>query len=305
MTNFNLAKVILKILPNSIKKELSDEVYLKLRYKARLGLDLDLENPSSLNEKFQWYKLNYREPLMTKCADKVTAREYVQECGLGHLLNEQYGVYDTFDEINFEELPDTFFLKCNHGSGSNILFRKSNMSEERKEELKTDLQKQLKTNYFWHGREWAYKDIVPKIICEKYLKSETDTPLIDLNFFCFNGSVELIYYNVGLADKETGKHSKGCRAVLNSSFEYMENAYTQMECLKKEQVFLPDNMDELKQYAEILSKPFPHARIDFFVIDGRAYFGEITFYSASGFMFLKPDEIYNKLGECFKLEVQK
>lgn len=277
-------------------KIFSDEFYLKNLYKLRAGKKLDLSHPTELNAKFQWYKLKYRNPLMTKCADKVRVREYVKECGFAYLLNEQYVVCDSVEDINFNKLPDVFYIKCNHSSGANMLIKKSELTNEKKIELKEYFEKALNKNYYIQNREWAYKDISPQIICERYLKSET--PLVDLNFFCFNGKFKMLYYNIGLAD-DLGRHSVGHRAVLDQNLNIIDNAYTQMERLVREKVSLPSNIQELINCAETLSKPFPHARVDFFITSEGTYFGEITFYSASGFMYLKPDELYDELGKCF------
>ena len=275
--------------------------FLKKKYKITTNRNLCLSNPISLNEKFQWYKINYRTPLMTICADKYAVREYVTECGLGHLLNEQYGVYDSFEEIDFSKLPEEVYIKCNHTSGINALVHKHNLDVYTKKELNEYFNKGLRHNYYWETREWAYKNIKPKLICEKFLVSKNDNPLIDLNFFCFSGKVHLIYYNVGLAD-DKGRHSEGNRAILDEDFRYIKGAYTKMKIIDEKDVHLPNNMEQLKEYAERLSRPFPHARVDFFVINGSVYFGEITFYSASGFMFLKPNELYDKLGKVFDLD---
>lgn len=278
---------------------LSDTLFLKLQYKVNEGKEANLDNPTNLAEKFQWYKLNYRDPLMTKCSDKVLVREYVTACGMNEFLNEQYGVYNSFEEIDFESLPEVFYLKCNHGSGSNALIRKKELNENRYNELRREFNGELKKSYFWKNREWSYKNITPKLLCEKCLGMERG-PLIDLNFFCFEGKLELIYMNIGLAD-ENGKHSVAHRAIFDNNFNYLEDAHTHMPSLNKTEAVLPPNIERIKEKAELLAKPFPHARVDFFYADNRYYFGEITFYSASGYMYVEPKELYDRLGECFKI----
>lgn len=279
---------------------LADELFLKKKYSIFTGKKPDFLYPVRLDEKFQWYKMNYRVPLMTVCADKAEVREYVRACGLEKILKEQYGVYNSFDEIDFLALPEKFYIKCNHGSGMNALIDRTDLTDDKMKTLQYYFQKMLRRNYYWETREWAYKNIKPQIICEEYLESKNGKPLVDLNFFCFSGKVKLLYYNVGLAD-ERGKHSEGKRAVFNEKLRFIENAKTRMEPLKKDEAVLPECIQMLYEYAERLAKPFPHARVDFFYINDRPYFGEITFYSASGYMYLEPKSLYDSLSDDFQV----
>lgn len=279
---------------------LSDEIFLEKKYYVLTGKKLDLLHPVGLDAKFQWYKVNYRNSLMTACADKVMAREYVKFCGLEKLLKKQYGVYDSFEKIDFSILPEKFYMKCNHSSGMNALIYKETLTDDRIKHLQSYFSKGLKHNYYRETREWAYKNIEPKIICEEYLESQDGTPLVDLNFFCFDGKVKLLYYNVGLADKN-GKHSEGKRGIFDEKLRFIENGITQMTPLKEEEAVLPECIQILYEYAERLAEPFPHARVDFFYVNDRPYFGEITFYSASGYMYLEPKSLYDSLSEEFNI----
>lgn len=154
-----------------ILKEISDESFARMKYKENTGKVLNLENPITYNEKLWWLKVNNRDPLMTKCSDKYLVRDYVKDCGLGHILNELYGVYDNANDIDFESLPvDEVFLKCNHGSGKNIIYRK-NINFNKSAFIK-EFNKSLKQNYFLQSREWNYKDISPKIISERVLRDK-------------------------------------------------------------------------------------------------------------------------------------
>ena len=278
---------------------LSDTKWVKKWYYLKTGNEIDLENPKTFHEKMQWYKINYHDPAMPLLADKNAVRQYVESKGLQKLLKEQYGVYDRFGDIDFQKMPDVFYLKTNHGSGANEIIRKKDTRQIAKARRFFDAQ--LRKNYYWKYREWAYKDITPKLICEDYLGGTGDDPLVDLNLFCFYGKVRMIYYNVNLADQE-GKHSDGKRAVFDENMNYIKGAKTQMEVLPEEECIGPSDMEEIIRYAECLAADFPHVRVDFFYIRQKVYFGEMTFYSAGGDMHLEPPELLEKLNQYFDID---
>ena len=180
-----------------------DKLMIKIQYKIKLGRKLNLKNPKRYTEKLQWYKLNYRNPLMTKCADKYEVREYIKSKGLENILNELYGVYDNPEEIDFNKLPNKFVLKTNHSSGTNIFCY--NKSELDINSTKKQLDSWIKQKY-QAGREWSYKNIKPKIICEKLLERDENNDLPDYKFFCFNGKVFCLYTMIDYVDNhEEGK----------------------------------------------------------------------------------------------------
>lgn len=148
--------------------KLSDEEFAQMMYKEHTGEGLDLKNPRTFDEKVWYLKLHERDPLQTKCTDKYEVREYVEECGLGHILNEVYGIYDSFKAVPFDQLPDRFFMKCTHTSGANAIFDRNKPFDYKYQKNEFDFW--MKRNYFWGSREWNYKDIKPRIICEKYWK---------------------------------------------------------------------------------------------------------------------------------------
>ena len=276
---------------------LTDRQDIELTYWIKTHQRINLNNPITFNDKIQWYKLNYRVPLMTKCADKVLVREYVKECGLEHILTKQYGVYRSPEEIDFNQIPDDCFLKCNHNSAGNFHWKRRENPDIR--DIRTKFKKMLKINQFDLSREWAYKNIPPRIICEEYLKVSSPEKFVDYNFFCFNGEPKLIMYNLGLC-AENGDHADGKRAVLNTDFN-MVDMVTPMQPLTKNEIIKPDNFEEMLEYARILSRPFPHVRVDFFHVDGEIHFGELTFYSGSGFGNFKPDKWQKIMGDWFVL----
>lgn len=280
---------------------LPEKLDLKLKFYLKTGRKLNLKYPKTYNEKLQWYKLNYRVPLMTKCADKVRVREYVAECGLGHILTEQYGIYESADEIDFENLPDECFIKCNHNSAGNFHWKRANKPNI--EYIRKKFQRMLSINQYSLSEEWAYKNIKPLIVCEEFLRASSPETFIDFNFFCFNGEPELVMYNLDLC-AENGDHADGRRAVFNKNFEPIEMT-TSVEVLPYESIKKPYNYQEMLEYARILSKPFPHVRVDFFLVDGIIHFGELTFYSGSGYGKFYPEYWQDIVGDWFKLPDRK
>lgn len=280
--------------------KLSDEKFLKRQYQLKTGISLNLENPKTFNEKLQWYKIHYQNPLMTQCADKVKVKEYVKRCGLQEYLVENYGVFDKFSEISLDRMPDEFFLKCNNGSGLNCLIKKKNITPKIWKKLEHEFTGYLHQNYYWRNREWAYKEIKPKLLCEQYLKPEDGEPLIDLNLYYFHGQLKIIYMNVGLADGN-GRHSKAQRAIFDEHLEYIPEAKTQMDNLPTDKAKLPAGTADIVEKGRILAEPFPFARVDFFYVNKRFHFGEITFYSAAGYVYLEPQSLYDMLGESFDI----
>lgn len=278
-----------------------DRLYLTAVYLIKCKEILHLKNPITYNEKLQWYKLNYHDPLMTKCADKVAVREYVKECGLESILKEQYAVFDNpFDILDYD-LPDNCFLKCNHNSAGNIHYIKEWHLDKR--EIVKKLNKMLSVNQYRLSGEWAYKNIQPQIICEEYLAASNNRSFIDYNFFCFNGEPKLVMYNLDLCEP-SGEHGKGKRVVLDTEFNCLD-VKTAVDELPFDEVNKPDNFDLMIEYAKILSKPFPHVRVDFFHVDGKIYFGELTFYSGSGYGVFLPKEWNRVIGDWFILPQNK
>lgn len=284
-------------LSEMLTKKVSDEFMIKMLYRITLGEKLDLNNPIKFNEKLQWYKLFYRNDLMTRCSDKYLVREYVKQKGLANILTPLYEVYDKAEDINFNELPEECFIKCTHNSNGNILWKKENLKDV--EKIKKKLNGMLSNNAFYSSREWAYKNIQPRIICEELLKTNKSEGLIDYNFFCFNGHPKLVMYNVGLSDGN-GEHTVGQRAVFDENFNPLD-IKTSMNPLDTKTIEKPHNFEEMLIYAKQLSEPFPFVRVDFFYVDGVIRFGELTFYSAGGYGKYEPQEWQYKLGEWMDL----
>lgn len=282
--------VINYIFTKACSKYMSDEMYLKIKYKLLIGKYLNLENPITYNEKLQWLKLNDRNPLYTKLADKYEVRQYIKEkIGEEHLI-PLLGVYDTFDEIDFDSLPNEFVLKTTHDSGGVVICRDKNKFNV--DEAKKKLNKSLNRNYYNSGREWQYKDIKPRIICEKYMVDESNVELKDYKFFCFHGEVKALYI-------ATERAIKPKFDFFDINFNHMP--FRQGYDNSSKIICKPKAFDEMIELSRKLSEDFPHIRIDLYDINGKIYFGEFTFHHMSGLSKFEPEEFDKLFGSWIDL----
>lgn len=258
------------------------------------GHILDLDNPQTYNEKIQWLKLFDSTPLKTKLADKLLAREWVKEQIGEKYLVPLLGVWDSFDEIDFDSLPNRFVLKANHGAGWNIVVSDKNTFD--KEGARNKFEKWLHTNFaFAYGLELHYRDIPPKIIAEEYLENSNDD-LYDYKVWCFQGKPEYVMF---LAERHKGLKM----AFYDTNWFLMPFTYSYPRYEKE--VSRPDNLDEILNLAAKLSKGFSHVRVDFYRLnDGALKFGEMTFTSMSGACKWNPEECDLKMGQLIKLPVK-
>ena len=272
---------------------MSDKTFLKIRYKHLVGKRLNLKNPVTFNEKLQWLKLYDRNPEYKKLVDKYEVREYIKSSIGEEYLIPFLGVWDKFEDIDFGALPDKFVLKCTHDSGSVVLCKdKSNFDIEY---ARRKLTAKMMTNLFWEGREWPYKDLKPRIIAEQYMECENGEELIDYKFFCFGGEPKFVYVSQGLADHSTAHLSYMWMDWTQAPF-YRED-FPQFDKLPDK----PQTFDKMVEFSELFSKDYPFARIDFYEINGKLYFGEITFYPGSGFTVYSPNGWDGKIGEWIEL----
>lgn len=269
---------------------------IKRQFKEVEGHYLDLNNLNTFNEKLQWLKLYYHDSLMTKCADKYLVREYVREKIGEKYLIPLIAVYDNASDIDFDKLPSQFVLKVNWGSGQNIICKdKSKLDiEDTINRLKEWMR--LEANHYYSCFEWCYKYIEPKIICEKYIE-QMDGNLIDYKMFCFDGNVAYIDVHVF---RHTTNHSRCFYSV-----DWVRQDATIKFPLYKEDLERPKVLDELIEISNILSGPFPHVRVDFYIIEENIYFGEMTFYNGAGYDYFIPYEWDYKFGELLKLPSKK
>lgn len=276
-----------------------DKIYLQLMYWLKMGKKLDLKNPITFNEKLQWLKLYNHNPLFTVMVDKVKAKEYVASIiGEEHII-PTLGVWDSPDDIDFNELPNQFVLKCNHNSGIGMCIcrDKNNLNIDN---IKVMLRKGLKENYFMKWREWPYKNVPRKILAEKFMvdtiqKTQAQTnELTDYKWFCFNGEPFMMYVSHDNAEHATTDFfdMNYHRLTLQMKDPNSDNPPTK-----------PKEFEEMKEYAKLLSKHIPFLRVDFYVINHRVYFGELTFFHNAGFCTIKPDEWNVILGDMIKINV--
>ena len=272
-------------------KQLPDILYLKLMYQVKLGEKLNLKNPDNFNEKLNWLKLYDRKECYTTMADKYLVREYVAEKIGEEYLIPLLGVYRTTEEIDFEQLPNQFVLKCTHDSASVVICK--NKQEFDIEKAKEKLSQALKINYFYPSREWPYKDIVPRIIAEKYMSDESGTELKDYKIYNFGGKPKLIQVDFG----RFTKHERNLYTIdweyINQEIEYPTNPSIQIE--------KPKCLDEMLKLAEKLAVGLPSIRTDFYVIEDKVYFGEITFYQEGGFARFSSQKYRKELGDLIVL----
>ena len=274
-----------------------DKPMIKTQYWIKTGRRLNLKNPQRYTEKLQWYKLNYKNPLMVQCVDKYDVREYVNEHGLGHILNECYGVFESSTDVDFDKLPNSFVIKDSLGGGGNSVIIC-------KDKSKADLDSYRKSMDMWlnkkqiraGGREWPYySGKKHRIVIEKYLEQE-DGDLQDYKFFCFNGTVFCSY----LMSDYRENHENGKLGFLDRDFNLLNASRTDFKPLDEKPI-MPKNYYKMVEYAEILSKSFPHVRVDFYNIDGTIIFGELTFFMASGYLSFNPDSFDYEMGKQFVL----
>lgn len=269
----------------------SDFDYAQRLFAGR-GEVWNLSAPTTYNEKLWHLKLSYRDPLLTECSDKHAVRNYVERCGLKDILKTEYGRYTSAYDIDFSSLRSPCYLKCSHGSGLNWVYRADATSKDIRHHRRV-FEFLLRQNAYALSREWNYKNIVPSLVCEEYLETPDGSPIPELQFFCFGGQPKFLMYNVGLADS-TGKHTRALRWVFDMDFNVLDITTSMAPGpITPER---PQNFEKMVRYAETLSAPFSHVRVDLFNIEGQIYFNELTFYSGGGFVKLEPHIWQEKVG---------
>lgn len=267
-----------------------DKFFLKCLYKARMGKKLNLKNPQTFNEKLQWLKLYDRKPIYTTLVDKYEVKKYIAE-----KIGEEYiiptlGVWDKFEDIDFESLPEQFVLKCTHDSGGLVICKDKSKIDV--EAAKAKITKSLKRNYFWHGREWPYKNVKPRIIAEQFISDGEHDNLIVHKVFCFNGKPYMM--QVIQNDKQE-----------NESIDYIDTDWNLLDLRQNfpnsnNPLPKPKNLDEMLELSTKLSSGKAFIRVDWYIVKGQLYFSEFTFYSDAGTAAFHPDEWDYKLGEMVK-----
>lgn len=287
--------IILK-LDNMRIIRIPDKKYLEIVYKSKFHKNLNLDNPQTFNEKLQWLKLYDRKPEYTKMVDKYEVKKYVASIIGDEYIIPTLGIYDKFDDIDFDKLPNQFVMKCTHDSGGLIICNdksKLNIKEARKK-----INKALKRKYFYLWREWPYKNVKPRIIIEKYMVDESGYELRDYKFFSFNGKVKLMFIATDrMAKTET------CFDFYDEKFNHLSIKNGHPNSTKS--IEKPKNFEKMIELSEKLSKDIPHVRVDFYNINGKIFFGEMTFSHWGGLVPFDPESYDSLLGSWIKLPNKK
>lgn len=284
---------IKKVVKNScFAKLLPDRLYLTLLFINSFGYKPDFDNPVTFNEKLQWLKLNDRKDIYTTMVDKYEVKKYVAD-----IIGEEYiiptlGVYNNFDDIDFSKLPNQFVIKCTHDSGGLVICK--NKKELDLKKSKEKIEKSLKNNYYYSGREWPYKNVKPRLLIEKYMGKD----LNDYKIFCFNGEPKftLVCSNRNGNFKNTDFYDNNWNLLSFTRENHLNNP----NGIEK-----PKKLDEMLNIARNLSKNIPFVRVDLYDIDDDIYFGELTFYPSGGFEGFNPEEWDKKIGDMLDISMVK
>lgn len=285
-------QLLVRVGKNSFLRRMSDEQYLKMIFRDRMGYPLDLENPKTFNEKLQWLKLHDRKPEYSRMVDKYEAKKYVAE-----RIGEEYiiptlGVWDSFEEIDFDRLPQQFVLKCTHDSGGLVICRdkaKLNMKKARKK-----IERSLKQNYYWSSREWPYKNVKPRVLVEEYMEDPGSKALPVYKFFCFDGVPKIIQSIQN--DKQE-----------NETIDYFDTQWNRLELRQnfpnsENPLPRPEKLEEMVALAGELAKDkMGFIRVDLYNIGGALYFSEYTFFTDSGMAKFHPETWDKTLGDWVTL----
>lgn len=269
-------------------KWIPDEFYLKFVFRAKMGYWPNLKNPKTYNEKLQWLKLHDRKPEYTLLVDKYEVRKYISKTIGEEYLIPLLGVWDRFEDIDFGALPDQFVLKCTHDSGGLVICKdksKLNIGKTRKK-----LNKCLQKNYYWGFREWPYKDVKPRIVAEKFMVDESGVELKDYKIFCFEGNPKALFIATD-------------RGIHQTKFDFFDLEFKHLPFKQhypnneKKKIKRPAGLDVMLDLSRKLTANMIHCRTDFYDINGRVYFGELTLSHFSGFEPFEPQEWDEKFGE--------
>ena len=283
-SNDRLLYVLTKIRQEYYRLFFNDEKMVKHIYKKRFGTYPDLKGPKSFAEKIQWLKLNWYDDLAVKCADKYLVREYIEKTIGPEYLNDLLGVYEDIEAIDFSSLPEKFVLKGTHGSHFNIICADKTKLDWEKEKAK--LKRWSSINYYWQNREWVYRDLKPRFIVEKFLDDKSGTSLTDYKFYCFNG--EPAFCQV---IKNRGKNES--IDFYDLKWEHLPFTGLRRIPFADSKIPKPEGYEKMVELARSLAGPFPFVRADFYNIQGRILFGELTFFPQSGLGVFTPEQ-YDK-----------
>lgn len=269
-----------------------EQLYLKLYYRLVFGKPLNLKDPKTYNEKLQWLKLNDHNPLYTQLVDKYSVRQYVSDRAGDQYLIPLLGVWDSFDDIDWEKLPNQFVLKTTHDSGTVIVCRDKGDFEVAS--ARRGINASLARNYYYLTKEWPYRNVKPRIIAEQYMDDGSGTGLRDYKFFCFNGEPEFLFV-------------ASDRGIHQTKFDFFDMQFQRLNIAQhypnsEMEIVRPESFDEMVSVAKALSRGLVHVRVDLYEVGGHPYFGELTFYHFSGLAPFNPPEADERIGNMLDLE---
>lgn len=285
-------KLIIYLMNKNYFWFLSDKLYLKIKYRLIMNKKLNLKNPKTFNEKLQWLKLYDRKDIYTTMVDKYDAKKYV-----ANIIGEEYiiptlGIYNSFDEIDFDELPEKFVMKPTHTSGNVYICKNKEAINYKK--LKKEVEKWLNNNYYKLGREWPYKNVKPRIIIEKYMEDKKNKTLADYKIMCFQGVPKMSFTC-------TERFEEGLKVTffdINWNKMPFERKYP---CSNK-RILKPKNYNNMLKLSKILSKNTCFLRVDWYEINDKLYFGELTFFPGNGTEKFNPEIWDYKIGELINID---
>lgn len=270
---------------------LPDKIFICLKYFLVFKKKIDLKNPVSFNEKLQYLKLNDFDEIYTNLVDKYEVKKYISNRIGDEYIIPTLGIYDSWDEIDFDTLPNQFVIKCTHDSGGIAICR--NKKDFDFEKAKKDINASLKNNYYYSNREKPYKNVKPRILIEKYMEDKKTGQLIDYKFFAFDGNVQFMFVATD-------------RNIHDTKFNFYDKDFNfinvkQHYPISNKDIEKPKNYDKMIELSEILSKGIKHVRVDWYEINGKLYFGELTFYHFGGFVPFEPERYDIEFGKYIKL----
>lgn len=275
----------------------SDKLYVEALYKIYTGENLDLRNPRSFTQKTQWLKVYDHNPLYHKLVDKAEVKEYVEKIIGKEYIIPTLGVWESFDEIDFDSLPKKFVLKSTNGGGSTGVVICKDKASFDKTEAKILLEKSMSYDIYKKMGEWVYKGIQPRIIAEELLELPDGNSINDFKIWCFSGEPKVLFYaSERFNDKKHPPY-----------FDYYDMDFNRLPVRSKGhmssemQLKMFPEFAKMKELAKKLSSGYPYIRVDFYCVNGQIYFGELTFYHDSGFVLFEPDDWNYRFGEMIKL----
>lgn len=277
----------------------SDEEFAQRSYRRAVGRTLDLERPTTFDERLWWLKLNYRDPLMVQCTDKLAVRDYVQEQGFGSLLSPLLAVYDSPDEIEWDALPSRFYMKTTHSSAANV--RCDDIGEFDKRRAAGLMRVYLARRHYPLSREWNYIGIRPRIMVEPIIETDDPNGLVDYRFLCSHGRCNGIFVDVDTAASDGRHRDDARRNVYDREWNRLDVRVTRPPVGRE--IARPAVLDDMRRVAEALSHPFPFCRVDLYhPTPGKILFGEMTFFHSGGNNVIEPPGYDEILGQWVDID---